>query len=220
MATQKGVYEFMEQFRDDPGVAEAAFLAAKYLKPEQINENLRLRYGSGQGFARFKDSFAEYTEYTDIESEYSRYGAQVELRTDEDSARLDEISVRDVDIDLDEVIQHAFRERVAVHLQEDVFEDLSARSQEAKTIAYLARRGYDLGTWDDRTEPDGDTLWRFYSIITGDTPTEPMKRDVIKELVQCGCLYADGNDIILTPTFVGLEDPYGELPQLDLQTSE
>lgn len=217
MVTQEDVLNLIEDSRDNPETAEAAYLAAEYLKTEQIDRNLRLRYGSGQGFAKFKEKFTEITGYNSITSEYSSRGAQVELETEEESTRLDKITVDDVDINLDKVIQDAFSEKIAAQLAEEVRENLNSLSLESRVLAYSAIRGYDLGVWRNRTKPDNDVLWRFYSIITGDTPTEDKKMDYIEELVANGCFYVDNSEIILTPAYTELEDPYEFLPKLEIE---
>lgn len=217
MVTQEGVLNLMDHSQDNPEVAEAAYLAAEYLSTEQIDRNLRLRYGSGQGFAKLKEKFTEITGYNSITSEYSSHGAQIELETEEESTRLDKITVDDVDIDLDKVIQDAFSEKIAAQLAEEVRENLNSLSPESRVLAYTAIRGYDLGVWSNRTKPDNDVLWRFYSIITGDTPTEDKKTDYIEELVANGCFYVNNSGIILTPAYTELEDPYEFLPKLEIE---
>ncbi|WP_133412327.1 hypothetical protein [Natrarchaeobaculum sulfurireducens] len=218
MVTQEDVLNLMEDSQDSPEVAEAAYLAAEHLKTEQINRNLRLRYRSGQGFAKFKEKFTEITAYNSITSESSSYGAQIELRTEEESTRLDKITVDDIDIDLDKVIQDAFSEKIAAQLAEEVRENLNSLSPESRILAYTAIRGYDLGVWSNRTKPDNDVLWRFYSIITGDTPTDDKKTDYIEELVANGCFYVNNSKIILTPAYTKLEDPYEFLPKLRIES--
>lgn len=217
MVTQEDVLDLMAHNQDSPEVAEAAYLAAKYLNTEQIDRNLRLQYGSGQGFARFKDKFTEITGYDSITGENNRRGAQIELETEEESVRLDRIEVEDVNIELDKVVQDAFSEKMAGQLAEVVRENLSSLSPESKTLAYIAIRGHDLGIWSDRTQPDSDTLWRFYSIVTGETPTDSKKTDYVEELVSNGCFYVDDSDVILTPAFTELEDPYESLPTLEIE---
>lgn len=217
MVTQEDVLNLMEDSQDNPEVAEAAYLAAQYLKTEQIDRNLRLRYGSGQGFAKFKEKFTEISGYDSINSEYSSHGAQIELETEEESIRLDKITVDDVDIDLDKVVQDAFAEKIAAQLAEEIRENLNSLSPESRILAYTAIRGYDLGVWNNRTKPDNDVLWRFYSIITGDTPTGNKKTDYIEELVANGCFYVNNSEIILTPAYVELEDPYEFLPKLEIE---
>jgi hypothetical protein len=220
MVTQKTIHELIEGCRETPEIAEAAYLAAKHLKTEEIDRNLRLRYGSGQGFAQFKEKVVESTEYDTLTSESSRYGAQVELHIEDESSRLDSITTDDLEIELDNVIRNAFEEEIVGQLQEEIEENLTFLSQNARAVAYLLRHGYDLGTWSDRTEPDADTVWQLYSIITGETPTDPIKEDLLEELVQEGCIYVNGQDIILNPGFANLEDPYAHLPTIDLTPPE
>ena len=220
MVTQQTIHELMEGFRETPETAEAAYLAAKHLETEEIDRNLRLRYGSGHGFAQFKEKIVESTEYDTLTSEYSQYGAQVEFHIEDESTRLDSITTDDLEIELDDVIRNAFEEEIAGQLQEEIQESLTVLSQDARTVAYILRRGYDLGTWSDRTEPDADTVWQLYTIITGETPTDPMKEDLLEELVQEGCIYVNGQDTILNPGFANLEDPYAHLPTIDLTSPE
>lgn len=220
MVTQEDIHTLLEDNKDSPGIAEAAYLAAKYLSAEQIDRNLRLRYGSGQGFAQFKDKLVEITVYDAVTSEYNSRGAQIELETEDESTRLDRINVEDVDIELDKVIRDAFVENMASRLGEDVNENLSVLGSDANIVAYIARRGYDLGVWETRNEPATNAIWNFYSISTGDTPTSPMKTDILEELVERGCFYVDNDDILLTPAFSHVEDPYDQLPQLELTHPE
>lgn len=220
MVTQEDIYTLLEDNRDSPEIAEAAYLAAKYLSAEQIDRNLRLRYGSGQGFAQFKDKLVEVTVYGAITSENNRHGAQIELETEDESTRLDRITVEDIDIELNKVIRDAFVEKMARRLGEDVNDNLSVLSSDASIVAYIARRGYDLGVWGTRNEPATNAIWNFYSISTGDTPTSPMKTDILEELVERGCFYVDNDDILLTPAFTHVEDPYDQLPQVELTHSE
>jgi hypothetical protein len=217
MVTQEDVLNLMEDSQNNLEVAEAAYLAAGYLNTEQIDRNLRLRYGSGQGFTNFKEKFTEVSGYDSINSEHNSHGAQIELETEEESIRLDRITVDDVDIDLDKVIQDAFAEKIAAQLAEEIRENLNSLSPESRILAYTAIKGYDLGVWNNRTKPDNDVLWRFYSIITGDTPTGDKKMDYIEELVANGCFYVNNSEIILTPAYIELEDPYELLPKLEIE---
>lgn len=220
MVTQKNIVDFMQNNKDTPEIAEAAYLAAQYLSTEQIDRNLRLRHGSGQGFVHFKDSFTDVTEFESVISEYSRNGAQIKLETEEESTRLNGISVEDTDIDLQKVIKNSFNQSVALRLKEKVRERLPSLSYNTKVLAYIAIRGHDLGMWDDRNQPDNSTLWKFYSIVTGETPTDPIKTDIVEELVEAGCFYVNNDDIIMTPSFTEMEDPYEFLPSLEIKQPE
>ncbi len=220
MVSQQTIHELMESWQETPEVAEAAYLAAKHLTTEQIDRNLRLRYGSGQGFAQLKDKFVEETEYDTLTSEFNQYGAQVELHTEDESTRLDKVETDNLGINLNKVIRNVFEEKTANQFQEEIQESLTILSEGSKIIAYLLRRGYDLGTWDNRTKPDADTVWQVYTIVTGETPTKAMKEDLLEELVQAGCIYLNKQDIILHPGFTKLEDPYADLPAIDITSPQ
>lgn len=216
MVSQGDILELMESSQDTPEIAEAAYLAAQHLDTEQIDRNLRLRYGSGRGFAMFKERFTEMTDYESISGKSNTRGAQIELETAERSVRLDQVTATDVEIGLDKVIRDCFNARFAEQLGEQARKELPSLSQDAKSAAFIAVRGYDLGVWDDRDRPGYDSLWKLYTILTGETLTDPMKTDIIEELVEHGCFYVDQTDVILTPFLTQLEDPYEHLPSVTL----
>lgn len=215
MVKQEDIRKLMEGSKDTPEIAETGYLAARELSAKQIDRNLRLRHGSGQAVTMFKEKFNEISEYDGI-GEYS-YSSKFVLKDGENTIDLDEVTPEDVGIGLDQVIKNAFIEEVVPELRDETYDNLEDLSRDAKIIAYLSRKGYDLGIWSTRDEPSTSSLWKFHSIITGDTLTDPMKNDIIEELVSNGCFYESRNKVIITPAFAQLEDPYKHLPRLELK---
>lgn len=205
----------MEDYRDTPEAAEAAYLAAKGLSPDQIRDNLQPRYGSSQGYAQFKSDLLEASEYDEIHTDTGRPGAGIGLRTENEDERLDDITTEDVDISLDQVIIDAFMEKVLASLKEDVYDGLPALTDHTKVLALIASKGRHEGHWGDN--PDDDTVWTIFSLLTGETLTDLGKQDLKEELIRRGIFYDKGGSILLTPVFVNLEDPYKRLPEIQLQ---
>lgn len=213
MITQKSIIEMMERYQETPEAAEAAYLAAKELRPENINDNLQSRYGSSQGYAQFKQDLLEASEFDETYVE-SGHGAYVGLRTEDAEERLDRITATDVDVALDQVIRDAFTAKVADSLREDIRDNLPTLSQDAKTLALILRKARDMGLWDDA--PDTDMVWTIYSLLSEETLTDLAKQDLKDELIRSGVIYDKSGDILLTPVFIRLEDPYGHFPHIGL----
>jgi len=90
-------------------------------------------------------------------------------------------------------------------------ESLQTLSDDARLLAGIARKGYDLGLWDDG--PTSSDLWKAVTLTTDRVFSDRNKEALVEELVQAGCLYDRDGSLYLTPMLVGLENPLEHLSE-------
>lgn len=213
MTTEEAIIELMNDYRDRPEVAEAAYLVVEGLNSDQIVKNLDIRYSTGQGYARFKEDLEEMTGFEVDDS------SGFELVMDDRGRSLDHVEAEDVGAPLAGRIRNAFLAEVEPELRERMQSNISALSEDKKLLAGLARSGYDANLWG--SNPQDRTLWDIYTLITGQTPSDSEKTSIVQGLVEAGCFYFQfTNSIQLTPTLVNLENPFNQLPRLEKRPPE
>lgn len=201
MVTEESIFELMDDYQSNLAAAEAAYLSAEKYSLEEINENLRKRHGSGQGYADFKSDIEELTD-AKIDDRW-----KVKLKQEDTSEYFEDITVNDVAIPLDQVIRNAFVAKNEQHIRDRVLDNLSNVTSEASYFAGIARNGYDLDLWDET--PRAGNLWKVFTITTGRVWTEKQRSDIIDELIETGCFYAtSGGGIRLTPMLIRIESPF------------
>ncbi|WP_128478901.1 hypothetical protein [Halorussus pelagicus] len=205
MITEQSLFEMLEDYEDHLSAAEASYLATKGFKPEEINQNLQLRYGVGRGYADFKRDFEELTDH-EVDDGY-----RVRLVVNGDKTDFEDVTVEDVAVPLDQVLQNAFRATVEEQLRAKVRENIQNLSDDARLLAGISRKGYDLSLWDD--SPRSSDLWQAVTLTTDCVLSDRKKEETAKELVQAGCLYDRDGSLYLTPMLLALENPFEHLSE-------
>lgn len=206
MVTEAAIIELMEEYKDTPEAGEAAYLVAQELNPSQIAENLSQRYGSGQGYAQFKEDITEMTGFTVDDSSGFR------LLSEDGEHRFRDVTADDVGAPLDGRIRHAFLEEIEPMLRDQLLERLPELNDDAGLVAGIARQGYEVGLWehDARTQ----TIWDCCALFNEKVLTDREQSDILEALTTAGCIYNTGGSIRLTPMLAKLDNPDKHLPLL------
>lgn len=206
MITEAAIIELMEKYEDTPEAGEAAYMVAQGMSASRVTENLSYRYGSGQGYAQFKEDVAEMTGYDVDDSDDFR------VVLDDKERRLSRMTAPDVGAPLKDRIRHAFVEELVPNLQEQMVDQLPELSDAAQLIAGIARHGYEVGLWDRNVRDQ--TVWDCYALVTEHVLTDQEKSIHLHELIEAGCIYGRGSNMRLTPMIARLENPDEHLPLL------
>lgn len=206
MITEGAILELMDEYSDTPEAGEAAYLVAQKMNSSQITENLSRRYGSGQGYAQFKEDLSEMTEF-DVDDSGS-----FRMVSDDGEHRLQNMTAADVGAPLDDRIRHAFVEELVPDLQDQMLDELPELSDAAGLVAGIARHGYEVGLWE--YDVRDKTVWDCYALINEQVVTDREKSALLTELTAVGCIYDKGGYIRLTPMLARLDNPEDHLPLL------
>lgn len=208
MFTEQAILELMDEYKDDNfAAAEAAYLAAQGMGPDEINRNLQLRYGDGQAYAQFKSELEEMTDH-EIEDRHD-----VRFAVGDDTRKLENVTADDVGIAVDEVIRNAFLQTIEPSLREQVRETISAFDEEEQLLAGILRKGRDVELWG--MEPNRNTVWEMYSIVADDVLSDRQQELRLDALVEAGCLYHQSIGFFLTPALAELENPYEHIADIE-----
>ena len=206
MITEAAIIELMEKYGDTPEAGEAAYMMAQGMTAAQVTENLSYRYGSGRGYAQFKEDVAEMTRY-DVDDSHD-----FRVVLDDEERQLSRMTAPDVGAPLQDRIRHAFVEELVPELQEQMVDHLSELSDAAQLIAGVVRHGYDVGLWDWNVRDQ--TVWGCYALVNEHVLTDREKSTYLHELIEAGCIYGRNSNMRLTPMLARLDDPDEHLPLL------
>lgn len=207
MITEAALIELLEKYENIPEAGEAAYMVSQGIKSTSITENLTHKYGSGQGYAQFKQDVAEMTGY-DVDDSNAFC-----LVLDDEKRRLSMMTAPDVGAPLDERISHTFVETLAPNLQKQMLEDMSDISDVAQIFAGVARHGYEFGLWNEK-KVRHKTVWDCCSLVNDHDLTDREKSKYTRELIESGCIYEKNRRIYITPMLAQLDNPEEHLPFL------
>lgn len=204
---EKEIIEKMEQYQNDPECAEAWFLVSQELSIGNVNYNLKVKYGSSQGYAKFKEDFEEMHGGKIIEE---RFGPVRVQESEETAHTIDEVYVTDVSDSLRSVVKNAFLNKVAEKLRNELLEYLGNLDKRELLLAKILKRMAET----KNTSSLGQA-WETYTLLTNELVTDVEKERVKEALIKTHCYY-EGYGI--TPMLIGLPEDY--LPEIKISYPE
>lgn len=204
MLTEREILEKMEEYTENLESAESWYLASQGLNQDQINENLRIKYGSSQGYAKFKDDIEEMSEGI-----FSVDYGTLKLEINEESKKLVDIQVADVGDSFANIGENAFLMMVEGRLREDMEERVLNLPKETRLLAKILRRAEGLEKLTDIR-----SAWGVFTLLTGQLLTDPEKEDVVASLIRSHCYY---KGVGATPMLMRLEPVEDYLPEIEIK---
>lgn len=207
MFTEREIIDKIEKYKDNPESAEAWYLASQKLKSEQINRNLRIKYGSAQGFATLKEDVEELTGY-ELNSE--NFG--IRFSSDDSGTYIYRATVTDINDSFQDVVQDVFLNIVEKDLRDRLEEMVSDFSKEVKLLVEILRRGSTVGNFT-KFEP----AWDLYTFLKGREIPDPEKNDIQDLLVSGHCYYYG---LGISPMLKRISSKQEFLPEIKVEYSE